>query len=98
MNKTQMLKNKGKQLKTRPIARRLDPTRGELPPIDYRWLVQDVTDTEMTLFNGATSHTFRLGLDHIKDYRTDPGVSDGFLILKGQIILRGASLDFEPIP
>lgn len=98
MNKTQLVKNKGKQLKTRPIARRIDPTRGELTPIDYVWLVQGVTDDEMTLYDGATSHLFRLGLDHIKEYRTDPGGSGGFLMLKSQIILRGASLDVEPLP
>jgi hypothetical protein len=95
--KSKMVKNKGKQIRIRPHVRRIDPTRGELPSADWPWFVQDVTDTHVHLFCGATHHNLKLGLDHIKEYMTDPGGTGGFFVLKSQITARGASLDVEPI-
>jgi hypothetical protein len=97
MNKTQIAKNKGKQIKIRPHVRRIDPIRGELPFADFPWLVQDVTDTHVHLFCGATQHNLILGLDHIKEYMTDPGGTGGIFVLKSRIIARGSSLEVEPI-
>jgi hypothetical protein len=98
MHKTYLAKNIGKWVKIRPIMKRIDPTRGELTPIDYPWLIQDVTDfDEIVLRCDGAGHTAKFGLDHIKEFRTDPGGSGGFLMLKSQFISRGATLDIEPL-
>jgi hypothetical protein len=97
MNKEKISKMQGKHLKIRPIARRIDYTRGELPPIDDAWLVTSVSREEINLCNPRTSHTLCLGTDHVREYMTDPNGTDGLLMLKSQITLSGTQISVEPL-
>jgi hypothetical protein len=97
MNKEKLSKMRYKHLKIRPIARRFDHTRGELPPIDDAWLVTDSSTSELCLTNPRTSHQLRIGTDHVREFMTDPGGTDGLLILKSQVSLRGNGIDVEPL-
>jgi hypothetical protein len=97
MNKEKISKMQGKHLKLRPVARRIDCTRGELPPIDDAWLVMSVSREEINLCNPRTSHNLRLGTDHVREYMTDPNGTDGLLILKSQVTLSGTQIFVEPL-
>jgi len=97
MNKEKISKLQGKNLRIRPIARRIDCTRGELPSIDDAWHVSSVSREEINLCNPRTSHNLRLGTDHVREYLTDPNGTDGMLILKSQITLSGTQVSIEPL-
>jgi hypothetical protein len=97
MNKEKISKMQGKHLKIRPIARRIDYTRGELPPIDDAWQVVNVSREEINLYNPRTSHNLRLGTDHVREYMTDSNGTDGLLILKSQVTLSGTQVSVEPL-
>lgn len=97
MNKEKISKMQGKQLRIRPIVRRVDCTRGELPPIDDAWQVTSVSREEINLCNPRTSDNLRLGTDHVREYMTDPNGTDGLLILKSQVTLSGTQVSVEPL-
>lgn len=85
------------QVRVRPIARRvLDGV--ELEPEDDRWMIENPTHSreKFLLRNTRTSHTLELGLDHVREYITDPR-SGGFLHLKSQIVLRRDGVFVEPL-
>ena len=87
-----------KKIRLRPIARRIEPTGHELPPIDDWWQIESSSREEIRLVNPRTSHIVTLGVDHIKEYMTDTGGgSDGFLVLKSQVILKGSGVCVEPL-
>ena len=88
----------GKRLRIRPIARRFKATGEELTQIDDIWMVQAARQDRIELVNVASSHIAAFGPDHIKELRTDPNVgSDGMLILKSQVSLKGAGVEIEPL-
>jgi hypothetical protein len=87
-----------KRIRIRPIAKRFKATGEELTPIDDIWMVQTSGQDKIELVNAASSHIAAFGTDHIKEFRTDPNIgSDGMLILRSQLILKGASVDIEPL-
>jgi hypothetical protein len=98
MNRDKISKMAGKQVRTRPTAKRVKQGGEDLPPIDYVWRIESTSKDEITLFNGSTGHILRLGMDHIREYLTDrtDGL-DGLLVLKSQIILKGATVHVEPM-
>jgi hypothetical protein len=98
MNREKVSTMRYKKVRIRPIARRIESTGQELPPIDDWWQIADSSREKFKLVNPRTNHFVTLGADHIKEYMTDyAGGSDGFLVLKSQIILKGASLFVEPL-
>lgn len=101
MKYDQLKKNRGEQVRIRPMALRSDGF-SELPPEDDYWIIQQVAREGVQISNTRTGHVTTLGLDHIQSYCSDPdksvgGLTRGFLNLHVQISLRGNSLDIEPI-
>ena len=98
MNREKVATMQFKKVKIRPIARRIEPSGRELPPIDDWWQIEKSSRESLKLVNPRTNHFVTLGADHIKEYMTDyGGGSDGFLVLKSQIILKGLSVHVEPL-
>jgi hypothetical protein len=79
-----------------PIARRLDPIRGELPERDDVYTITSCSRNEVVLVNAITGLQVPLGMDHITEVQTE---CDGIhrLILKRQVIDKVGQLFFEPI-
>jgi len=97
MNNALILESKGKKFKLRPKVRRVDPSRGGQPHLEYLWVVDAVSKEKgITLRNETTGNIFTIGLDHIREWLSDPGGSDGFLLLKDQLTLSAGSLYIEP--
>jgi hypothetical protein len=93
-----LTKLRNKQIRVRPIARRIDHSNVELEAIDDKWIVSFELEDTLSLQNARTQQSVRLGTDHVREYMTDSGKSDGFLLLKSQIVTtacRGAFI--EPI-
>jgi hypothetical protein len=98
MNREKVATMQYKKVRVRPIARRIEPSGQELAPIDDWWQIESTSKEKLKLVNPRTSHFVMLGADHIREYMTDyAGGSDGFLVLKSQIILKGASAFVEPL-
>jgi hypothetical protein len=98
MNQEKIATMQYKKVRIRPIARRIEQTGHELSPIDDWWQIESSSDEKLRLVNPRTSHFITLGVDHIKEYRTDlDGGSDGFLVLKSQVILKGTGVCVEPL-
>jgi hypothetical protein len=98
MNREKVATMQHKKVRIRPIARRIEGTGRELPPIDDVWHIAESSREKFKLVNPRTDHFVVLGADHIREYMTDyGGGSDGFLVLKSQIILKGASVHVEPL-
>jgi len=98
MNREKVASMQYKSVKIRPIARRIEATGVELPQIDDRWQIEESSREKLKLVNARTAHFVVLGADHIREYLTDyDGGSDGFLVLKSQIILKATSLHVEPL-
>ena len=98
MNREKVATMHYKKVRVRPIARRIEPSGQELPSIDDWWQIESTSKEKLKLVNPRTSHSVTLGADHIREYMTDyAGGSDGFLVLKSQIILKGASVYVEPL-
>lgn len=94
-----LAENVGKRVKLRPRAIRLLHTGEVLPPEDDLWLVEDVSERSVRLRNLRTHHVPELGLDHIREYMTDPELgAGGFLLLKSQAFISGPRFWVEPIP
>jgi hypothetical protein len=96
MNREKLSQMQWKLVRVRPIARRINRFGVELERIDDSWLVTAPSKNFLTLQNPRSGQNVDLGTDHVREYMTDPGQSDGFLILKSQIFLhdpRGFSLE-----
>lgn len=71
-----------------PMARRVDERNGiELEQIDDVWLITDASREEIELRNPRTEHIVRMGTDHVLEYMTDLGRTDGIFKLKSQVFL-----------
>jgi hypothetical protein len=89
VKKNMLPKLSGKHIRIRPMARGFDS--------DDLWLVKVVAGEEtLELSNAPTGYSVVLGCDHVVEYRSDAH-SDGFLVLKSQIELRGGRMHVEPI-
>lgn len=97
MNKQRLSQMRYKKVRVRPVARRIDPSGVELPQIDDAWLLTQTSREELELSNPRTGHILRLGTDHVREYLTDSGGADGFLLLKSQIFLHARGLAIEPL-
>ena len=97
MNKQKLSEMMYKRVKVRPMARRIDPNGMELPPIDDVWSITQTSRDELNLQNNRTRHNVQLGTDHVREYMTDKGRSDGFLMLKSQIFLFARGVAVEPL-
>jgi hypothetical protein len=87
MNREKLSQMQWKRVKVRPIARRINRFGVELEQIDDSWPIMASSRDSLTLQNPRSGQNVDLGVDHIREYLTDPGRSDGFLILKSQIFL-----------
>jgi hypothetical protein len=88
MNKQKLSEMKYKRVRLRPISRRIDEIESvELEPIDDVWLIVDSSPEQLTLRNPRSEQYVQIGTDHIREYITDPGRSDGILHLKSQVFL-----------
>ena len=88
-------------MQIQPVAHRLDDAGKLLPSIDDDWVVESVTDDDMTISNPRTGHLVLLGLDHIYSYTSNPGRKDGglkfgFLMLKVQLTLKRHEVIVRP--
>jgi hypothetical protein len=93
-----LLKMEGKKLAIRPVARRYDEQGRELDAADDAWLVQEVSRSRVVFLNPRTAHVLPLGTDHVREYLTDAsGRTDGFLILKSQVIIQTTGISVEPL-
>jgi hypothetical protein len=98
MNKQMLSEMRYKRVKVRPIARRIDPSGVELDQIDDVWSLATTSREEISLHNDRTHHNVPLGTDHVREYMTDSaGRTDGFLILKSQIVLYARGAVVEPL-
>jgi hypothetical protein len=102
MNKDQLKKIVGHQVRLRPVTKRFSGDQ-ELDELDDDWRVDSITDIAIQLSNCRTGHVATLGLDHIHSYLSDParhigGMQRGFLQLRVQLSLRGPELAIEPLP
>jgi hypothetical protein len=88
MNKQRISEMEYKHIRLWPVARRIDEVEGiELQPIDDKWLILNPTREMATLWNPRSDQRVRLGTDHIREYMTDLGNSDGIFQLKSQLFL-----------
>jgi len=85
MNKQKLSEMQYARVKVRPMA--LDSSTGEWRYVDDTWIVTNASREELELHNPRTRDTIPLGTDHVREYMSDPGHSDGFLILKSQIFV-----------
>jgi hypothetical protein len=99
MNLEQLKKNKGWRVQLIPIAARIGDDGQDLPLIDDDWIIEEVSSTEVRIFNSRTEHRSTLGADHIHHFTTNPdrsagGIQYGFLTLHVQIFMdrRGCSV------
>ncbi len=99
MNKQRLSQMRWKHVRVRPIARRFDETRGiELEQIDDVWLIANASRDELDLCNPRSQQHVLLGTDHVREYLTDAGRSNGMLVLKSQILLFSGQLpEIEPL-
>jgi hypothetical protein len=58
MNRDRVSKMAGKQVRTRPMAKRFKQTGEEQSPIDYVWKIEKISNDEITLLNGSTQYIF----------------------------------------
>ena len=98
MNKQKVSEMRYKRVRLFPMARRIDPVGVELPQIDDVWLVTDASKVTLELRNTRTDHILTLGTDHIREYLTDLGRTDGIFSLKSQIFLFARGLGVQPLP
>jgi hypothetical protein len=83
------------------MAARLDENRRELPLIDDDWIIEDVSNTEVHLFNPRTEHRIVLGADHTHHFTTNPnrtqrGIQYGFLTLNVQVFIERQGSTVRP--
>lgn len=96
MNKKMLQKIIGKKVRIRPAP--YERVFSGLKRVSELWFVENVTDDSFEISNSATGHSKQIGLDHVKEFMTDPQFgSCGILILKSQIIIAGYAVHIEPI-
>jgi hypothetical protein len=87
MNRKELRNQIGQNRRLRPKPRN---TAGD--EIDDHWEVISADDTELVLRNLRSGQEFKLGYDHIHEYRTP-----NFLILKSTVSLLASGPELEPI-
>lgn len=99
MNKQMLSEMRWKRVRLSPIARRIDDRMGvELEQIDDAWMIEDASRERLVLANPRSNQRIVLGTDHIREYMTDFGRSDGVLVLKSQVFLFAGQMPrIEPL-
>ena len=106
MNAEQLKKNVGQRVRLRPhplvvegygdvvSVLSTDGPRYEKKgtSADYDWILEKVSQNEVTLSCPFTGHRVALGHDNVREYRTPH-----FLLLKCQLILEGEQVRAEPL-
>lgn len=65
---------------------------------DDTWIVLSASKDVLELQNPRTRDKIPLGTDHVREYMSDPGSIEGFLILKSQIfVFARAQAIVEPL-
>jgi hypothetical protein len=100
MNKEKLSQMKHKRVRIRPIARRIDEFQDlELEQIDDAWIIEDASRRALELRNPRSGQGVTLGTDHVREFMSDLGRSDGVLVLKSQVFLFARQLPLiEPLP
>jgi hypothetical protein len=97
MNKQKLSEMQYARVRVRPMP--LDSSTGQWRHVDDIWIVTNASREELELHNPRTRDTIPLGTDHVREYMTDPGGSQGFLVLKSQIcVFARAQAIVEPLP
>jgi hypothetical protein len=100
MNKEQMRKNVGTQVRLLPPACRLDANGLERKRIDDDfWMIEDVSEQGVRISDPRTGHLKLLGYDHIQKFTTDgtkAGARRGFLTLHVQLFVQGNDVKVLP--
>jgi len=101
MNKRHLPKNLYTWVRLRPSALLIDAEGCAIPSHDRPWMVMGVTDTHVQLQSEGSGHIFNLGLDHVRDYRTDfttdASGRRGFLMVQGWVIVTPTDVIVEPM-
>jgi hypothetical protein len=97
MNKRELSQMRYKRVRILPVARRIDPNGIDLAQIDDVWLITQASREELELRNTRTDHIVQLGTDHVREYMTDTGRTDGIFKLKSQVFLFARGLAVEPL-
>lgn len=101
MNKKHLTQNLRAWARLRPCALWIDTEGCALPTPDRSWQVEAVTDQMVRLACVRTGHVFELGLDHVREYRTDFTSNQlgrrGFLMLQSWVLVEPHRITVEPI-
>jgi hypothetical protein len=94
MNWERMKKNVGYRVQLVPIACRIEDNGRDLPAVDDDWIIEEVSNDGVRIFNTRTQHHITLGADHIHNFTSNPdrshnGIKHGFLTLNVQVFLQG---------
>lgn len=102
MNYDQFKNNVGYRIQLQPAAIWLDEDGFERPALENDWIIESVTPEAARLTMVGSLYFHPLGLDHIKDFKTDPsrsrrgGIRYGFLTLTVQIYIQGIRVFWRP--
>ena len=99
MNRRKVHELNGKWVRLRPIPRRFTTAGAELDESDHPWLVTEASRNGVTIQDARRGgHILALAPDQIREFRTDPSENSfGFLILNGQVWVRGRDAGVEPL-
>jgi len=86
VNKQKLSEMGYKRVRISPVARRFNHGI-ESEQIDDPWLVTNASREKLELRNPRSDQHVEFGTDHVREYMTDLGRSDGVLVLKSQIFL-----------
>jgi hypothetical protein len=86
MNKEKLSEMRYKRVRVFPVPRRFN-SGVELEQIDDVWLITNTSRERLELRNPRSDQHVGFGTDHVREFMTDFGRSDGVLVLKSQIFL-----------
>ncbi len=76
MNKQKLSEMRYARVKVRPMA--LDSSTGQWRRVDDKWIIVNASREKLELHNPRTRDTIPLGTDHVREFMSDPGGSEGF--------------------
>jgi len=101
MNKKHLAENLNAWVRLRPCALLIDGEGCALPTLDHSWRIEAVTDQIVRLTRIRSGHVLELGLDHVREYRTDFTSNQagrrGFLMLQSWVLVDPCRVMVEPI-
>src|SRR5882672_3274221 len=101
MNKKHLAENLNAWVRLRPCALLIDGEGCALPTLDHSWRIEGVTDQAVRLTCIRSGHVLEMGLDHVREYRTDFTSNQlgrrGFLMLQSWVLVEPYRITVEPI-